>query len=307
MLGAELRHQRVDAAITAGAHRQRQRQEARRLRVCPLVEQQANHVLVAQQCGFGQRGRAVVQTRRLLRGVRSVVEQVRDDVEVSTDRARCQNGLSPIRGDGVDVSPMLDERARLLQVVHRPHQSGRPGVVGDVGIGARIEQFPHERRVTVEGSRHERRRAAGSAHSRQAGVAAHGVEKRRAMSCTERVEGAHRQLVERHRGCLAGRAVGPLGALINPALDDVDLGGREPAFERHLTPEPRADQAQVETAGFRGTRRDDRDGAADERVTTPVQPVAVRLFLGTVALVAVLAEDGLDVALKIYAVFRPRA
>ena len=43
----------------------------------------------------------------------------------------------------------------------------------------------------------------------------------------------------------------------------------EPAFERHLTPEPRADQAQVEWAGFRRTRRYDRDGAADERVTTP--------------------------------------
>ena len=147
-----------------------------------------------------------------------MVEKVRDDIAVSTDRAGCKNGPSPICRDGVDVGPMLDERARLLQDIHRPHQSGRPGVIGDIGIGARIEQFPHQRRVTVEGSHHERRRAARAAHSRQVGVAAHGVEKRQAMSRTERVEGAHRQRVERRRRCLAGRAVGPLGALMDPAL-----------------------------------------------------------------------------------------
>ena len=95
--GAELRYQRFDAAVASGAHRQRQRQGARRLRVCPAVEQQANHVLVAQQCRFGQRSRTVVQPRPFLRGVRSVVEQVRDDVAVSTDRAGCQNGLADSR------------------------------------------------------------------------------------------------------------------------------------------------------------------------------------------------------------------
>ena len=101
------------------------------------------------------------------------------------------------------------------------------------------------------------------------------------------------------RGRLAGKFIGPFGALINPALDDFHLRFAKRSAGRHLLAEIRADQAMVEATSVGVARSDVGLCAATKRVGAAIQPQAVHLELGTVTADAVGVEDRLDVALKI--------
>ncbi len=105
--------------------------------------------------------------------------------------------------------------------------------------------------------------------------------------------------VRGRRGRLAGQFIGPFGALINPALDDLYLGFAERPARRHLLAEMGADQAMVEAAAIGVARPDVGLRAAAKRVGTAVQPQAVHLEFGTVTADAVGLEDRLDVALVV--------
>jgi hypothetical protein len=90
--------------------------------------------------------------------------------------------------------------------------------------------------------------------------------------------------------------IGPLGALIDPVFDRVDLGCGDLALLRHLLAVLRTNQPQVETARRRAAASQNDFGAAEKRGLPPIEPQPIALTIGTVALVAVLLEDRLDVA-----------
>ena len=71
-----------------------------------------------------------------------------------------QKRRSAIVGARVGVRAGVEQQPHRFDVGRRPHQRGRAGAVGGVGIGARVEQPLHERGVAVQGGRHQRRRAA---------------------------------------------------------------------------------------------------------------------------------------------------
>src|SRR5581483_12443237 len=97
----------------------------------------------------------------------------------------------------------------------------------------------------------------------------------------------------RPRGRLSGERVRPVGSLIDPALDDVDLRRVERTGRRHRrTVTADACDAHVEPAR-RAVPSDDRDGAAAHRIAAPIEPEPVLVDGRAVTAVAVLPEDRL--------------
>ena len=171
-------------------------------------------------------------------------------------------------GLDVRVGAVLEKQARLRVIVGRPHERRRACVVCRVRIGAFVEQTLYFSDVAVQHRAHQGR-----------------CRKRRRFS---------------------SRFVGPFRSPIDPFLDRGNLFCRERSRGRHLHPEPVADQPLIQPARGAVAATDDRSGAAAHRVGAPIEAEPVLMNRRSVAAVAVLPEDRLDVADEIDAGLRRR-
>ena len=115
------------------------------------------------------------------------------------------------------------------------------------------------------------------------------------------------QCLHQARGCgvrwrngrFTGNVIGPLGALVDPRLDDVDLLRAQRSGRRHAQPELVSDQPLVQPAAGAVSRPDHGNRAASHGVAPPVQPEAVHLLSRPMAADAVGFEDRLNVATEV--------
>ncbi len=89
-----------------------------------------------------------------------VIEQQRHHVAVPANSGGDDERRPAVIRPGRDVGAVFDEQSGLFQIGHRPHERRGSRIVGDVRVGALIEERLHQRRIAVKHRRHERRRAA---------------------------------------------------------------------------------------------------------------------------------------------------
>jgi len=88
----------------------------------------------------------------------------------------------------------------------------------------------------------------------------------------------------------------PTCPFVDPLFDRGDLRRRERTGRQHLDTELVTDQTLIQRAAVGIARADYRNGAAAERVLSPIQTQPVLLLGGAVAAIALLPKDRLDVA-----------
>jgi hypothetical protein len=100
--------------------------------------------------------------------------------------------------------------------------------------------------------------------------------------------------------------VGPLGALINPPLDEGDLLSGKSASWRHLLTKGVTDQALVQFAALAVARTDDDTRAAAKGISASIKAKPVHLLRGTMTANAVLPQKRLNVTRKVNSVWNLR-
>src|SRR5207248_8872066 len=100
---------------------------------------------------------------------------------------------------------------------------------------------------------------------------------------------------------LTSRFVRPYRALVYPRFDHFDLVRRQRAGRRHLPAVQVPNQPLIQAAAVAVAGTDVGDRAAAHRVAAAIEPESVHLLGGTVAAVALLSKDRLDVASEIHA------
>ena len=138
-----------------------------------------------------------------------------------------------------------------------------------------------------------------SSRVRRARVPAQEVVDRRPVVLANRRHETSGVRVGRGRRSISRDFVGPLRPFLDPLFDGLDLLDTERPVGRHLRTEGGAGQTVIQTAALSIAGSDIRLRSAAHGVGTAIQPQPAHLLIWAVATDAVLAEDGLHVALKV--------
>ena len=144
----------------------------------------------------------------------------------------------------------------------RHHQCRGASVSGGVGIGASRKQLAHGVGRAIERRVHQRRRASGATRVCAGTVRQELARERRGVAAAERRHEAHSAGIRRLRRALTGKVVRPLGTLVDPGFEDLNVAVRKLSGGRHLLPELIAHELQVEPAALAVERGDDGKGSA---------------------------------------------
>ncbi len=200
----------------------------------------------------------------------------------------------------VRIGTGLEQRAGLFGsgLLDREHERRDASQVGGVGIGALREQELYFVSGRIQRGLHQQREAVFIARAGQLWVGLHGAAHGGEIPVANIGEQRNRARVG--LPIVPGRRLdGPLGALIEPILDDADLLRRERAGGRHLRLVDAGDAA-VDQAAVRASRHDGHLAAArDESGFALVEAEGRHLLGGAVTGPTIFAKDGFDVAIEI--------
>ena len=219
----------------------------------------------------------------------AAIEQQLDQGDVARPARRNHQRRSRVIRLRVDIRAMSQQNAGLFDIGRGPHQRRRLGVIASIGVGALLQQLLQKRGVAIESGVHERRGSFRPARIEELGVLRHKLQERLAVAGAQRIHHRHGFGVQRRQIRLIGQRVGPLGALVDPGLDDSDLFRLQRPGGRHLRTEFVAGHAVIEDAVGAAARHH----AAETRLksgASAVESQAVHLLRGSVTANAVLPE-----------------
>ena len=125
-----------------------------------------------------------------------------------------------------------------------------------------------------------------------------GFEKGRQVGCAQGIDHGDRFGIEGWQIHFVGERVRPFGSLIDPGFDGGDLFGTKRAGGRHLRTVSVTDEAVINEA-VGAASRDDAAGEGLHHGASAIEAHARALLCGPMAIAALLAEYGQDVAAEI--------
>ncbi len=207
--------------------------------------------------------RAVVRTAVTAFGSAPASRSSRTTGAAPTRAARHDERCAAVGGPMVDVGSGADQLSADRFAV-QPHEQRRGAPVGrDIRVGSGRDDPAHRVGVGIERRVHQRGPTTGlaDARGRLSSAARQLAPEGLRVALAQGTHHASRRRDDSGGGTRASVFVGPVGTLIQPVLDDLDLAAVQRARRRHLLTELAAKQLQVQPAARARARGDHGEGA----------------------------------------------